>query len=216
MIDISPSAQQLKEQLSYPLPGKEAHHDLAPHYADKYADIPKVHKTAAVLITLYPKDNNWQIIFMKRSNHEADTKHAGQISFPGGQLEKNDRSLEDCALRENEEEIGVLQNNIEILGKLTPIYVFASNFVVHPFLAVMDHEPKFILNKSEVAKVITVPLPHLIKSTTRKVRDIKVGAHLLKDINYFDVQDEILWGATAIMTNELIFIYRKLQSDKNI
>jgi len=211
MIHISPTIQQLKKQLQYPLPGKEAHYDFAPQYAEKYADFPKVYKTAAVLVTLFPKDHDWQVIFMKRSNHDADTKHAGQISFPGGQLEAHDRSLEACALRENEEEIGIPQHKIKILSKLTPIYVYASNFVVHPFLSVMDKEPKFILNKSEVAKVITVPLQHLSKDSTRKVRDIKVGTHVLKGMNYFDIHDEVLWGATAIMTNELLFIYKALQ-----
>lgn len=174
-----------------------------------YNNIPENARKAGVLALLAPKENEWNVIFIKRASHPLD-KHSGQISFPGGGLEKVDASLEDCALRETFEEIGVAQESIKVLGPLTKLYVFASNNLVFPYVGYIEEQQDFKIQEDEVERVITVPLAYftdetIIKSTSLSVRNLTID-----DVPYYDVYGEVLWGATAMMMSELIELWKKL------
>lgn len=201
--------ETIKTKLSNGLPGNSAQFQMAPvQKTRKYHMIPKSYLTAAVLLLLFPKNNTWHISFIRRIDHDPNDKHAGQISFPGGRLEEEDRNVEYCALRETEEEVGISSKNIQVIGSLSELYVFVSNYLVYPFVGVLDHYPVFVPNKLEVEEVLEIPLEYLLDSSIRKRKDIAVRGHILKDVPYFDLNGKVLWGATAMMLSEFLEIIR--------
>ncbi len=165
-------------------------------------------RQAAVLALLMPKADEWHVHFIKRPSHPKD-KHSGQIAFPGGGLEDQDISLESCALRETQEEIGIAADEITVIGSLTKLYVYASNNLVSPYVGYISQSMKYEIQPSEVEKVITAPMSYfdnkdLIKSTSFSVR-----GHKLEEVPYYDLYGETLWGATAMMMSELIHIWNQ-------
>ena len=170
------------------LPGREVQYLMSPvrREARLYYDSPEHARQAAVLALLMPQNGQWHISFIKRPSHPKD-KHSGQISFPGGGIETRDESIEDCALRETEEEIGVKRDQIHLLGPLTKLYVYASNNMVHPFVGYIDKEYEFVPQQSEVDEIITVPLSYFLDPTIIKTTDLEIRGYQLKDVPYYDL-----------------------------
>lgn len=196
----------LKERLQLPLPGKEAQYKLgtAARMPFKKQSIPENTKIAGVLCLLYPQNGQWYLPLIQRVVTKRD-KHSGQISFPGGKSELTDESHEATALREAQEEIGIIQEDVKILGSLTPLYIPASNFKVYPFVGVIDYIPTFIAQETEVAEVVEVNLEKLIAPETLKYKSMQYSkSFTVKDVPYFDVSNKTVWGATAMMLNEFI------------
>jgi len=90
------------------------------------------------------------------------------------------------------------------MGSLTKVFVFVSNFMVYPFVAIAASRPNFIIDPVEVSEVLEVPLDLLLDKKNSKRKDLKIRSYLLKDVPYYDVEGKILWGATAMMTSELL------------
>lgn len=155
-------------------------------------------KQAAVLILFQRYSSQWHIILTKRSSKLGD--HAGQISFPGGRIEQNE-SPWMAAVRETEEELGVLLPKLTPIGAIRPIYVFASHHWVRPFLAMQHNDLDFNPNRDEVETVISMPLPHLVASSPT-LRPIVRGTYqfLAPHIEY---QEHAVWGATAILLQDV-------------
>ena len=131
-----------------------------------------------------------------------DGIHSGQVSFPGGRLEKKDKSLIETALRESREEVHIDPDKVQILGTLSEMYIPPSNYLVLPVVGYQPSRPDFIPGKSEVAKIIEADFDFLfddslVKETTLDVQGYKIQAP------YFDVNGHIIWGATAMILNEL-------------
>jgi len=200
----------LETRLSQDLPGQAAQNLMSPVGAEKYRIVPQDHKVACVLALLFPKDNEWRLCLIERSSEYADDKHSGQISFPGGKMNDSDYSYEDCALRETYEEIGVAPESIGILGELTPLYIYASNFFVHPFVGFTTDYPRFVKQESEVKSIIEAPIDLFTKSKNKHTADIKVRDIILPNTPYYDVYGHKLWGATAMMVSELEQIWTGL------
>jgi len=172
--------------------------------SEKYRIVPKDHKVACVMALLHPKeDGELYITYIERASSHPDDKHAGQISFPGGKFEEEDQSLEICALREVEEELGIDRNEITTLGELTSLYVFASNFLVYPFVGYLDHAPTYNPQIEEVASVIEVPLSFLSDPTLKSSRTLTLAEGFDKEVPGYIVNGHFLWGATAMMSSEL-------------
>jgi len=134
--------------------------------------------------------------------------HPGQISFPGGKVEKEDLSAEVTALRETQEEIGVDPSSIEILGKLSDLYVEVSQFSIQPFLAWADQKPDFEVDYNEVDALILLPLDDLMQDDIIQEAEMEtITGRLL--IKYFPFGNEIIWGATAMILSELIEILKR-------
>jgi 8-oxo-dGTP pyrophosphatase MutT (NUDIX family) len=196
---------EIQHKLNKTLPGNAAHRKMAPlsrkqvHY-----DIPEDHVKAAVLVLLFPKDQEWHISFIKRAGNKKHDKHSGQISFPGGRFEPDDKDLRNCALRETEEEIGVLSKDITLLGALSKIYVPVSNFLVHPYVGYINYQPNFIKQESEVEDVLTFPIDYLYNPKIRKTKNLEIRGYEFKDVPYFDLDKQVLWGATAMMLSEFL------------
>lgn len=202
--------QNLKHQLSQDLPGRPAQYKMAHAVRVNYPPPPTDARVACVLNLLYPKDNDWHIVLIERmSTHKGD-QHSGQISFPGGGLEPNDPSLSAGAIREANEEVGVIAEDVELLGQLTDIYIPVSNFLVHHFVGKLDYTPDFIPQPSEVKSILEVPLDHLRDPNTIQRKDLKISSKItLKNVPYYSVNDHVVWGATAMMLSEFLEVVEK-------
>jgi 8-oxo-dGTP pyrophosphatase MutT (NUDIX family) len=158
---------------------------------------------AAVLICLYPdKDNNLYVPLIRRN--EYDGVHSGQISLPGGKYERGDKSLVITALREAEEELNIRADRIEILGEISDVFIPPSNFIVKPVIAWSPEHPDFIPDTSEVSEVIPVSLDDLLSENVRKIKDIPHRDYNIIDVPCFYINDQIIWGATAMILSELV------------
>ncbi len=202
--------ERLRERLAAPLPGQPAQYKMASlrrmeELGVRSAPPPDV-KVACVLLLLHrqPDDDLWRMVFIQRSENPHD-RHSGQISFPGGRYEENDGDLVNVALREAHEEVGIPPEQVTILGRLTELYIPVSNFVVHPFVGVLEGAPIFVPQPGEVAHILTPPLHIFTDTDSQKTTDMTVGAGiLLKNVPYFDLEGRVLWGATAMMLNEFL------------
>ena len=198
----------LKSELHKPLPGEEAQFLMAPLQRKKtaFSDIENA-KVASVLILLYPHLDSAYVPFILRTSYEGT--HGGQVSFPGGKSDTDDLTLENTALRESKEEIGIIAENTVIIAKLTSLYIPPSNFLVHPFLAYSEKRPDFKIDKSEVEKLLEVDISELLDESNKKMKQITHRATgTLMDTPYLDIQNETIWGATAMMISELNAIIR--------
>lgn len=203
--------QDLKSALANPLPGTAAQLNMAPGgRSEKYMTPSGTYKKASVHLTIFEKNSEPHLLFIKRASIIKEDKHSGQISFPGGQLEDSDLTLEDCALRETNEELGLDISKIKRLGPITPIYVYVSNFMVYPFVGIYQGVPKYTLQKSEVDYVIEAPICDFLSDSIIKTKDIPIRDMILSDVPYYDLQGETLWGATAMMTSEFISILKSI------
>jgi len=173
-----------------------------------YRNIPNDHKKAAVLVLIHHIDGVPHIVFMKRTSHHPQDKHAGQISFPGGALDPEDKNLLDCAQRETFEEVGVKREAYELIGALSPLYVYVSKFLMFPFVAYTKKELNFIKEDEEVDRVISWPLELFLSDNSKKHTDIQIRNTTLKNVPHFNYDNEILWGATAMVMAEFILIIK--------
>ncbi|MBK9192254.1 MAG: CoA pyrophosphatase [Crocinitomicaceae bacterium] len=203
----------LKESLLH-LPGEDAHREMFPLRAVSSEALKTAEnfRLSGVLALIYPIENNHQIILTERQDY--DGNHSSQMSFPGGKIEQSDKDSLDAALRETYEEIGVLPDQVEVLGKLTDVYIPVSNFLVHPYVGYLDMAPSFIINEREVKQIVTFDLTELSNKENRIITDITTGKGIkMKNIPALYISEKIIWGATALMLNELKFVLQKLKTN---
>ncbi len=181
------------------LPGERAHRLMAPSMrGEKNPGSSPV--PAAVLVLLYPSGRETSLVFIKRNAYPGP--HSAQVSFPGGRRECSDRSLEETALRETMEELGI-DSRIEVLGKLTELHIPVSNFMVTPFIGWLDHSPRFDPDGTEVQYVIEIPLSRLLDPSCR---DSEILYHhgTVIETPYFRAGEDKIWGATAMILSEVL------------
>ena len=189
-----------------PLPGEEAQYAMAPVNRKKQMAFninDSVPRKSAVLALLFP-DHSEQTALLLMKRAAGQSVHSGQISFPGGQYEPQDKDLRDTALREAHEELGLISSQIKIIGRLTPIYISPSNFNVIPFVGITFQKPVIKLNE-EVDKVLIANIETLLVPEAKQTREINVRNERL-EVPCFIINHEIVWGATAMMINELLTI----------
>lgn len=195
--------RKLETNLSRALPGMQAQARMSPVNHRHYIDIRPDHRVACVLALIYKGVEGWTTVLIERQTIHPEDKHGGQLGFPGGQLEESDPDLSYCALREAQEEIGIDPSKVKIIGQLTELYVYVSNFLVYPFVGFVDTMPKLVPQPTEVKSILHVPLKIIKVPEIKKKTDISVRGRLLKDVPYYEVSGKILWGATAMMMSEL-------------
>jgi 8-oxo-dGTP pyrophosphatase MutT (NUDIX family) len=162
---------------------------------------------SAVLIPLYQEDGQYNIIFIKRTM--TVKTHQGQISFPGGMQDKRDKTLQDTALREAEEEIGLCTEDVNILGELDDEITTTSNYIVTPFAATIPWPYHFTPNKHEVTKIISAPIAALMEKDCRKPETEISNGKTVESFAYY-YQGTRIWGATARILNKLLEIIEGL------
>ena len=210
-MDIVPSLiSDLKSALDRELPGKSAQFEMAALGRPSYhAPIREDVRTAAVLIALYERNDNWRTVVMKRRVIAGD-RHSGQISFPGGKQE-NGEPLHFTAIRECHEEIGTSLDDVQLVGRLSNLHIPVSNFIVHPFVAYLPQPGTFRRQESEVQSIHEIPLDHVLDPANRKTTDLRVPEGLvLRDVPYFDIDNEVIWGATAMIMSEFVAVLRSV------
>jgi len=157
-------------------------------------------KQAAVLICFFKKDGEYHIPLIRRPMHEKN--HPGQIALPGGAREKKE-TLANTSLREAFEEVGIIPENVEIIGKMTPLPVPVSKYLISPFIGVTKQEPKWNINKQEVDELIILKFRDLIESDKGYYEDWKLNGNMLR-VPIFKVMNKEIWGATAAVLSELL------------
>ena len=195
--------ENIIENLKQPLPGKEAHKELAPYRNEIELDFKnKNPKIASTLLLIYPKVGETFFCLIERQEYEGT--HSNQISFPGGKNESGE-SMKETALRETMEEIGVDPVSINIIGELSQVFVPPSNFLIHPFVGYCDFTPDFKANEREVKRIIEVNIKALFKKDVIKVKKMgfkKSSRNVNLEVPYLDLNNKIVWGATSVILNE--------------
>lgn len=218
-------AEALAAELRRPLPGPAAQARLAPElsFGRHFGPVPQSARRAAVVALLYPSESEgaiegasdnaanslfsgWRLPLIVRPEHLEH--HAGQIGLPGGMIELNESSAE-AALRELHEELGVPSHKVELLGPLSPLYVYVSDNYVVPCVAIAGRPPTFILNVDEVAEMVELPLdclldPGRIATEMREQRSVRFQAP------YLAFGSHHIWGATAMILSELAVVMKGL------
>ncbi len=156
-------------------------------------------RPAGVLALIFAKQGRWHVPLIVRS---PDAKHhKGQVALPGGACEPGE-GAQAAALRELEEELGVAVAGVQILGALSPFFVPASRFVVHPFVGWLPKSPQFRANPSEVAELLETPLSPIVHLTSLATEQRELAGQV-SEVPYFAVGPHKVWGATCIVLGEL-------------
>jgi 8-oxo-dGTP pyrophosphatase MutT (NUDIX family) len=199
--------ERLREALRSSLPGADAQALMSsrPLRVDWEKDldrIPRNTRDAAVLVLIYPKDGRACMTLTQRT--ETLEAHRSQISFPGGAMEAGE-TLEEAALREAQEEIGLDPRRVEILGRLTPLHVPVSRFLIHPIVGTLTRRPQLRRDPVEVAEILEASVEQLMKreTITWSLMDRPRGNLL---VPYFILDSCDVWGATAMILSELLSI----------
>jgi len=188
------------------LPGKEAQYKMASKIRFDIENNTIISaQQAGVLILLFPYKNNIATVFIKRNSYPGP--HSGQISFPGGKYEPVDKNIVNTALREANEEIGIDLNLIKVIGQISPLYIMVSNFNVVPVIAYTKVNPNFVIDKSEVEKIIVIKIndfynPKNLSSIEFNWEKEKINAPCYK------INNNIIWGATAMILSEFFEIMK--------
>ncbi|WP_420454935.1 NUDIX hydrolase [Rubrivirga sp.] len=209
MPDFDALAAALVARLRQPLPGHDAHAEMAPFPARAAVETLSTElnqgRPAATLVLLYPDADGYAHLVLT-VRHAGLRDHAGQVSLPGGSLEPGE-TPEDAARREAFEEVGVAPDAVAVLGRLTPLYIPPSRFSVWPVVATTPGRPPFVAQETEVAAVVEVPVAELLDPTRRgrAMRDAPLGRF---DVPFFDLGGLEVWGATAMMLAEFAAVAR--------
>lgn len=186
--------------LEQTLPGEISHLKMLPANRQLNAgneDIPEM-KHSSVLLLLSEIDNELTVLLIKRPS--SMKFHAGQIALPGGKMENNESAVE-TALRETWEETGISPEKIEILGRLSDLYVQVSQFMIHPVVGWTDNFDNLNINRYEVEKVVLFPVKLLSKNIEETEIQTVTGALKVPCVKF---DNEIIWGATSMILTEFV------------
>jgi 8-oxo-dGTP pyrophosphatase MutT (NUDIX family) len=189
-----------------PLPGEESQIKMSPPYRLKLIELQKEKmksaKKAGVMVLFYPDESHHtKFVLILRKTYKG--VHSAQVGFPGGKFDDDDMSLEYTALRETYEEVGVAIETIDVLKPLTPMYIPPSNFTVYPFFGITHKTPSFIKQDDEVEAVIEVSLSHFLDNKSIISTSVSTSYKINVDVPAFQLNEHIVWGATAMMLSEL-------------
>ncbi|MCB0761299.1 MAG: CoA pyrophosphatase [Flavobacteriales bacterium] len=212
MINTSDLIQESRVILNKPLPTKEAHQRMfsrsriSPEQARSENRNPT---ESAVLIVLFPHQDRWNSLLIERPGYEG--VHSRQIAFPGGKREPADTDLRQTALREAQEEVGIIPDTVQIVGNLSEVYIPPSNFVVTPFVGISEQRPEFIPDSREVESLIEFDVNRLFESHIIKSTELYIPTYQSKlEVNYFDIENHVVWGATGMMLSEFSLAFKEL------
>ena len=194
---------------NYPLPGhEEIVKRMSPNRMRLKGEPNESTRRSGVLILFYPKGEDIYLPLILRPQY--DGVHGGQMAFPGGRAELKDKNIQATALREAQEEIGIKASDVKIIGNLTELYINPSNLLCQPVLGYINYRPDFYPDEREVAAILQVPLSDFVNPDTVQTRLVEARGYKFETPGFI-IQDQIVWGATAMMIAELIEIMKDLE-----
>jgi 8-oxo-dGTP pyrophosphatase MutT (NUDIX family) len=201
---MSDAAARLRRALTQPLPGLTAQLRMAPNPRVGWDPLkfPDGARAGAALLLVYPHDDTLHFTLTVRGSGLRN--HTGQVSLPGGRVDEGE-SFEDAALRETQEEIGVDPQAVELLGRLTPLHIPVSGYILNPLVGFTAMRPAFQRAEWEVARIIEAPVPLLndARIIKREMRSRMLnGQSIDVDVPFYDIDGEKVWGATAMVLAE--------------
>ncbi len=191
---------QLKTALAAPLPGEEAQAVMAPSPRPVLEWNLENARTAAALLTVYPRPEAPHVLLTLRSRDLPS--HRGQVSLPGGMVEPGESPVA-AALREAREEVGLDPEAVDVLCDLSPVFIPVTGFLLHPFVAMARRALVFTPHEAEVARVMEVPLAELADPARQRI-ETRMILDEPRLVPYFLVDGEKLWGATAMILAEFL------------
>lgn len=201
---------RLEQRLKLPLPGPEAHEPLRAISSGiikpKFDHISPP-KPGGVLILLYEEEGVIKFPLTQRPDYPGT--HGGQISLPGGRAEQ-DEDIIHTALREGEEEIGVSRSKVKVIGQLSNFFVIPSNFIVTPVIGYLEELPQFTPDPKEVVRIMKGRLDHLVRADAIRTKEIIAAKIYPMMAPHFEIEGEVVWGATAMILNELRVVLREI------
>ena len=211
-MDFQDFLKNVPKLIDVKLPASTAHYKMAP--LERIESMRNLNfssinpKKAAVMMLFYPKKGRTHLVLIVRNSYEGI--HSAQIAFPGGKYESIDENFENTALRETHEEIGIHPENIEIVMPFTNLYIQPSNFMVYPFLGICKDEIVFVPDSNEVANIIELPLNDFLNDDLIVTTIMSTSYAKNIEIPAFSINNYIVWGATAMMMNELKEVLKKV------
>jgi 8-oxo-dGTP pyrophosphatase MutT (NUDIX family) len=202
----------LRRRLAAPLPGLDAQMRMSPRPrlgAESGIDLSSL-RPAAALLLIYPHDGAWHVPLTLRGSNLRH--HTGQVSLPGGRLDAGE-SVEQAALREAHEEIGVTPADVDVLGRLTPLPVYVSGHLLHPIVGLAPRRPDFNLHSHEVERLLEVPIA-VLREPDRVLWEERtriLPPQGVMEVPYFDVLDARVWGATAMVLAEFVALVEDVE-----
>lgn len=203
--------QAIQQVINTNLAGEVAHLEMLPtrKASSKLLKEAESYRESAVAILLFRVNEVLRSVLIQRQTYNGP--HSGQVSFPGGKRDSDDENLIQTALREMHEEIGFDDENIVLLGELTRIFIPVSHFLVYPYVFYTEKMPVFDADSIEVSEIIQFDLYDITAATNKTVTKIKMeNGALMTNIPCFVIQDKIVWGATALMMNELRWVLEQI------
>ncbi len=198
-------AASIKSEINKGLPGTQAQFRMAPEERLNINDeLPP--KKAGILILLYPLNGSVYTVLIQRTDYPG--VHSGQVSFPGGKYEPDDKDIDFTALRETEEELGIVLEDVEVIGRLTKLHIPVSNIMVYPLVGYIKYRPAFRPDRTEVDDIIEIKLddlldPRIMRHSTRLILDRETR------IPYYKIHEKQVWGATAMIISEFLELIRR-------
>lgn len=195
--------EHIRSALRLPLPGQMAHDTVMsyhrPSVSEARAKQPPP-RESAVMMLLYQRHDVWHTLLIERPGNQG--AHSGQLAFPGGRIEPHETPLQ-AALRETTEEVGIAAQHIEVIGELSELYIPPSHFVVKPFVGLWQNQGPLFTNSDEVVRTIEVSMDYLYHPDSLQQHHVQLsGQNITLQVPGFVVDDNILWGATAMMVQE--------------
>ncbi len=211
---MSISLPDIRHALSLPRPGLRGQQLMAPGYRPLdpqiYEEGSKNCRRAAVLLLLYPHDGQLYTVLTERRHDLND--HPGQIAFPGGSRDGSE-TVAQTALREAQEEVGLDASRVEVLGRLTHIYIPPSHFCIQIVVGYTPEPPSWRPNPAEVESLIEVPISRFLDPATRQVAQVERDGNTWA-VPYFDLDGHKVWGATAMALGEFVTMLRETFPEK--
>jgi len=204
---------QVAKIKNLPLPGSASHYKMAPEVRIRELEAGEIKKKnpkkAGVMALFYPDDNQLTnlLLILRRSYPGV---HSNQVGFPGGKIEKQDKDLLATALRETYEEVGARPEFIKVIRSVSEVYIPPSNFEVTPYIGVYPRMHPFVIQESEVAKLIEIPLVDFMDDTKVITQTLSTSYAKNIEVPAFELNGYTVWGATAMMLNEIRELFKQV------
>jgi len=203
-MQVPSDIEALMRRLAGELPGEVAHKEMLPYRELTSTMLKSVmdFRDSAVAILLYEEHDAMKSVLIERPTYNGS--HSGQMAFPGGKKDPGDPDLIYTALREMHEEIGFQDDNIMHLGALSRVYIPVSRYLVYPHVFYSQKVYPFTPDPFEVANIVTFDFHEISKPENKTTTKIKMDNGVtMKDVPCFKIADKIVWGATALIMEEL-------------